>query len=163
MILPRIAFLSLTLVTAASALAQDTPPGEKYELKTRSNFNLPGTVRPPFWPIGWTRRDGSAPVPGVVVKAFDETSFTVTSILLGNPSLAVINGRAYTEGDVVRTPKPKDGKEVKDAPVARIRVQRILDGMVQLQASDQTTISVPLRRAELSEKKPGEELLNDAR
>ena len=35
----------------------------------------------------------------------DEKNFAVTSILTGNPSLAVINGRSYAEGDVLRMPK----------------------------------------------------------
>jgi serine/threonine protein kinase len=73
--------------------------------------------------------------------AFEEKSFRVTSILIGSattPSLAVINGRAYSEGEFVRIPKGSS---------FRIRVKRITDNNVVLEHDDQTVV-VPLRRPE---------------
>ena len=57
--------------------------------------------------------------------ALDGKAFRVTSILISTgatPSLAVINGRAYSEGEFVRMPRTPG-----TAPV-RVRVQRINDG-----------------------------------
>ena len=82
----------------------------------------------------------------------DEKSFTVSSILTGNPSLVVINGRSYSEGEPVRLPK--------GTPPAKVRVLRIHDGFVELQCEDQI-ISPKLRRETLEPKKAVEELLLD--
>lgn len=156
MSLTRLTFAGLALFSAAAALAADPLPEGKYELKNRSSFTIQPAARPPFWPIGWVRRDtNGAPVAVAgVAQALDEKSFLVTSILVGNPSLAVINGRAYMEGEFVRLPK--------SAGAVRVRVQRIADGTVQLQTPVQM-ITAPLRRAELGAKKIEGELLNDER
>ena len=127
---------------------------EKYELKNRSSFVASATVRPPFWPIGWVKREtgvATAAAPTSPKFVLEEKGFTVSSILLGHPSLAVINGRSYSEGEFLRMPKGTAG------PV-RIRVQRITDGSVQLAAEGQM-ISVALRREVLDSKKEPEELL----
>ncbi len=129
----------------------------KYQLKNRSSFNLPETARPPFWPIGWTKRSATAPVrlPSGPSFVLDEKNFVVTSILTGNPSLAVINGRSYSEGEFLRLPKGSGG--------VKIRVARIYDGFVQLQLDDQL-VAPKLRRQELDPKKPADEqLLNEDR
>ena len=145
---------------AASTKAGDAPP---YELKNRSVFgSVDASARAPFWPIGWIKRKSQpagqvqAPVgPKVVV---DEKAFRVTSILLGSgatPSLAVINGRAYSEGEFLRMPKGA-------TPPMRIRVQQITDGTVVLQNADQTLVA-SLHRSELADRKPEEPLLDPDR
>jgi hypothetical protein len=147
--------LGILAAGAADAVDAGDRAAGKYELKKRSAFNLPETTRPPFWPIGWTKRSGATPVvtPTGPKFALDEKSFAVTSILTGNPSLAVINGRSYTEGEYLRTSKSKG--------LPRIRVLRIYDGFVQLQLGDQV-VSPKLRREELEPKKAAtEELLLD--
>jgi hypothetical protein len=155
---PHLSLCILLFCGTALIRAQDVRAGKsnmtRYELKTRSSFNLPESTRPPFWPIGWAKRGATAaPVrmqtgPRYVL---DEKNFSVTSILTGNPSLAVINGRSYAEGDVLRMPK---GSGV------RIRVARIYDGIVQLRLDDQV-VSPKLRREEIEPKKATEELLLD--
>lgn len=155
---PHLSLCILLFCGTALTRAQDVRAGKsqggRYELKTRSSFNLPESTRPPFWPIGWVKR-GAAAVPVRAQTgpryAFEEKSFAVTSILTGNPSLAVINGRSYSEGEVLRMPK---GSGV------RIRVVRIGDGFVQLRLDDQV-ISPKLRREEIEPKKATEELLLD--
>ncbi|MEP6669275.1 MAG: hypothetical protein ABJF10_08995 [Chthoniobacter sp.] len=144
---------------ADSAPKDEVPP---YVLKKRSTFSNPDDVqRAPFWPIGWVKRNKGGPVasapqvqaPKVVL---DGKSFKVTSIMIGSgttPSLAVINARAYSEGEFLRMPKTPGATPV------RIRVQRINDGNVVLQNGDQTLVA-NLTRPELSNPKP-EELLND--
>ncbi|MDR3406582.1 MAG: hypothetical protein P4L99_29120 [Chthoniobacter sp.] len=137
----------------------DVPP---YVLKNRSVFTNPDEVtRAPFWPIGWVKRVKGGPVVTAPVLqapkvALDGKSFRVTSIMIGSgttPSLAVINSRAYSEGEFLRMPKTPGVVPV------RIRVQRITDGSVILQNGDQTLVA-NLVRPELSNPKP-EELLID--
>ena len=161
---------------AEAAPARTEPSPEPYQLKNRSSFACPGEgTRAPFWPIGWVHRKGVSSVVAAVAapkSALDEKSFRVTSILLGSgatPSLAVINGRAYGEGEFLKMPRGPAVAAVPAAPgapaapaVARIRVQRISDGSVVLQREDQT-ITVSMQRQELAQKKVEEPLLDDER
>jgi hypothetical protein len=142
-------------------LPKSNEPVPPYELKNRSTFaNAVNVMRAPFWPIGYVKRArNGAPVAVVPVDpkfSLDAKNFRVTSILLASgatPSLGVINGRAYSEGEFIRFPK------TPGTPSPRIRVQRITDGSVILQNGDQTIV-VPLQRPELSNPKP-ETLLDD--
>ena len=159
----------LTLLAGAVVLrAEDSKPpapaDPPYELKNRSAFIAPSEVpRAPFWPIGWVKRQAAAPnqplAPEPVATTLDEKFFKVTSILLNTgttPSLAVINQRAYSEGEFIRMPKTPGV-----APV-RVRVMRITDGAVTLQHADQVFIA-QLQRPELLDKKPEELLLDPNR
>ena len=147
------AFLGSLSAREARPAAEAKPQTEiiKYDLKKKSAFTLAADRRAPFWPIGWVKRANEtrteitqAPKPKI-----DERAFTVTSIMLGNPSLAVVNGRAYSEGELIRM--PKGGVPMK------VRVQQIGDGSVSLNYEQQSFI-VALKRTELSAHK-GEELL----
>jgi hypothetical protein len=175
---PRLSSIAAALVCGAAVLHAADPapakpaadpapeksadPVEPYVLKKRSEFAAAdASARAPFWPIGWVKRKpgvkqevAAAPAPPPV--ALDEKSFRVTSILLGTgttPSLAVINGRAYSEGEFLRMPKGSA------TPPLRIRVQRINDGTVILQNANQTMVA-SLVRSELQNKR-SEELLLD--
>ena len=143
---------------------KSTEPVPPYELKNRSSFANPvDMTRAPFWPIGWVKRSKNSPVVAaqqveVPKVALDARSFRVTSILLGSgttPSLAVINGRAYSEGEFVRMPK------TPGVPPIRVRVQRITDGSVILENANQTLVA-SLVRPELSNPKPETLLKDDA-
>ncbi len=170
---------------AEAAPAKAEPAAEPYQLKNRSSFSCAGEgTRAPFWPIGWVHRKGVSSVVAAVVpvkSTLDEKSFHVTSILLGSgatPSLAVINGRAYSEGEFLKMPRGTAPAAPVAAPVApgtaaapatpaapvvaRIRVQRISDGSVVLQRADET-ITVSMQRQELAAKKAEEPLLDDER
>lgn len=145
----------------ATPAPKSTEPVPPYELKNRSTFaGVTDATRAPFWPIGWAKHPKGSVVQAPVEEApkvtLDAKSFKVTSILVGSgstASLAVINGRAYGEGEFLRTPRGAP------APVARIRVQRIVDGNVTLISGTQT-LTVPLTRPELNARKP-DELLED--
>lgn len=156
-------FLISSLLAAALVApalhAEESKPAEApvgpYKVKNRSSFSPAAAVRPPFWPVGWVKRD-KAVAAEVAAPRFQLTpeAFSLTSILVGNPSLAVINNRAYAEGEVVR-----GAKGGQNDPHVRVRVQRILDGRVVLQSGDGQTVTVGIRRPELTERKVQEELL----
>jgi hypothetical protein len=141
---------------------KSSEPVPPYELKTRSSFvKMTEATRAPFWPIGWVKRAkagaiAAAPVSVAPKVLLDEKSFRVTSILVGSgttASLAIINGRPYSEGEFLRMPKAPGTMPI------RIRVQRINDGNVILQNGEQILVA-SLQRPELSNPKP-EQLLDD--
>ena len=161
----------------AAPAAKAEPAVEPYQLKNRSSFTVAGEgVRAPFWPIGWVhRKDVSSVVASVAApkSVLDAASFRVTSILLGSgstPSLAVINGRAYSEGEFMKMPRgaapaapvPAANGAPAIAVPPRIRVQRIVDGSVVLQRAEET-VTVTMQRPELLQKKTEEPLLDDER
>ena len=108
---------TILTATAAAAFLGNLSAGElkpstkieagSYALQKKSAFTLASDHRAPFWPIGWVKRAhaGSTEITHAPKARIDESSFSVTSILVGNPSLAVINGRAYSEGELIRMPK----------------------------------------------------------
>ncbi|MHA3770344.1 hypothetical protein ACXR0O_02270 [Verrucomicrobiota bacterium sgz303538] len=151
---------SIVMLPGLAADTDASAPDQPYQLKNRSTFTAPEVSRPPFWPIGFVKR---AKIAGEVHVAPTPTAkltpemFAVTSILVGHPSLAVINGRAYGEGELLR------GSKSAADPRARIRVMRIADGQVHLQSGDGQTVVVALRRPELSERKAEEPVLSDER
>ena len=143
--------------------SKSNEPVPPYELKNRSSFANPvDMTRAPFWPIGWLKRaKNSTMVAAQQVEpkiALDAKSFRVTSILIGSgttPSLAVINGRAYSEGEFIRMPK------TPGVASPRVRVHRITDGSVILENANQTLVAA-LARPELSNPKPEALLKDDA-
>jgi hypothetical protein len=154
--------LLLNASAADESLDPKAPPLGKYEVKVQSSFRVDESTRPPFWPIGFVKRAATTAQPQaeqVVRTALTPESFAVTSVLLGNPSLAVINGRAYGEGETIRTPKGAAAKGVKPAPGLRVQVAKILDGRVVLQSTDGQSIEVALRRGQLPERKAETDLL----
>lgn len=165
---PRYFVLALSVICLGPVQAEEAKGDAKppaYVLKNKSSFSsVSDEQRAPFWPIGWVKRKPqmltSAPVQAVEAPkvVLDEKNFKVTSILLGNPSLAIINGRTYSEGEFLRTPKVAAGTP----PAARVRVYRINDGQVVLQNQEQL-INVALTRPELVQRSNVEELLNEDR
>ena len=148
--------LTLALLLSCSvSRSEDTAKPEPYELKNRSSFGMDTEARAPFWPIGWQRRkDGGAePVVHVSKAVVTEPvfrisgdSFSVTSVLLGNPSLATINGRSFEEGEYL--PVSAEGKRLK------VQVRAIREQGVWLQHESDQPILVPMRRTELRPKTP---------
>ena len=165
-----VSLLPLPAVHAADADAGKDEPAP-YKLKRRSSFTPPAAdARAPFWPIGWIpKKTMIATTPGAPAAApaplLDEKAFRVTSILLGAgtaPSLAVINGRAYGEGEFLKVPRgtvvPAVAGQLGAPAVARIRVQLISDGSVVLQCAEQA-ITISMQRPELALRKVQEEQL----
>jgi hypothetical protein len=174
---PRLVNLSLflTLLSTPAARAAEPATEEKppaYTLKNKSVFNPPSDAqRAPFWPIGWTKRQplqvATTTTAVRVVEApkvvLDPNSFKITSILVGSPSLAIINGRTYSEGEFLRTPRAAVAAAgVAGAPAPRIRIYRINDGSVVLQCQEQL-VTAMLQRPELAQRKNEELLLVEDR
>ncbi len=163
--------LTISLFALTVAGAEETPAPLAYQVKHRSTFTTAAEARAPFWPIGFARPAKTAPVGAVAapvaqkVATLDASQFKITSILLGSPSLAVINGRAYGEGEYLKTAKAAVPPGV--TPVAapaqaapRIRLQQITDGSVVLQCGEQS-LTVQFHRPGLAAKSGRELSLED--
>ena len=138
LILILASFASVASVRGDDVVASANPaatPVATYQLKTKSRFAAPEGTRAPFVPIGWVKTAGQ--VVAVHAANVDESAFRLTSVLLGNPALAVINGRSYEEGQFLRLPR--------GSAQLRIRVYRIADGQVWLQYEDKV-FAVQLKR-----------------
>lgn len=149
LLLPIVSRAQAPVGSAGAAAPEDAPKAGRYELKHKSSFTLAPDRRSPFWPIGWAKGAGTPKAPTLKL---DERAFSVTSILLGAQALAIINGRTYSEGELIRPGK--------DMPAQPVRIVRISDGSVTLQCEGQTLV-VTQRRPELQDRKPEAELLND--
>ena len=159
--------LAASLLPFAASAADEPAASAGYQLKNRSTFTAAEDARAPFWPIGWARRvqkaePGIVAAPVVVKASLDASQFKITSILLGSPSLAVINGRAYGEGEYLKAPRvtaAAGAAPVAPAapPPARVRVQQINDGSVVLQSAEES-LTVQFNRPGLAAKQSVREL-----
>lgn len=141
----------LFILSAACAVSAEPVDASakplRYDLKNRSSFAVKTGSRVPFWPIGWSKEKPIIPKsaqPAVVAqKVFQiqPSHFTVTSVLLSNPPLATINGRAFGEGEQLPV-------TLGEVPL-RVTVKAIRDGGVWLDQSGHQ-IFVPMRRQELT-------------
>ena len=154
--------IALAACAAPALFAEETAAPDaklavkKYELKALSSCKINPEARPPFWPIGWVHRQGVQKQEPVGPKyTLDEKNFAITSILMGPPALAVINGRAYEEGQFLKiklaAPLVAATPQTAAPAAPRIRVQRITDGQVWL-AYDSQIVAVALKRPELNER-----------
>lgn len=128
----------------AAAAETTSTEGKGFALKNRSSFPVPDSQAfNPFWPLGWTKSEASrgaatdAPADSVAASMLRPENFVVTSILLGEPPLAVINGRELAEGQIVAV---QFGGQRLNVQVAAVQ-----DGQVILRVGSQNLV-VPLRR-----------------
>lgn len=122
-------------LTAMGAQAQTAA---ELQLSHLSSFEVTPEKRNPFWPVGWSPQKTADPASGVkmgVVKKvwFKEEAFSISSISTGGLPLAMINGKAYGEGELIAMPE------------GTVRVGGIHDGVVTLRFEDKT-ITVGIRR-----------------
>jgi hypothetical protein len=164
---PKLPILAATLLPLVVLAEEPAAKPAAYELKNRSSFSATDETRAPFWPIGWSRKvtqvaPTTTAAPVAVKQAIDPSQYKITSILLGSPSLAVINGRAYEEGEYLKTPRSKDAAPAGAAPQPRICVQRITDSAVVLSQGTER-VTVQFIRAGLAAKGPVRDLLSEDR
>ena len=106
------------------------------KIVNRSSFDADGgpTARNPFLPIGYVRPVRETP--REVVLDVRPEMFSITAILLGDPPLAIINGKDRGVGD--RIPLNASGSEF-------VLVRRISDGEVIMEYRGRTIV-VPAGR-----------------
>lgn len=126
--------LPLLLLSSLSA-----PASEAFKLSHRSEVTSETITRNPFWPIGWSKSTDTPISASAVSHALlKPEDFLVSSILLsGDSSMAVINGKEFSQGE--SKPVQVGGQKIE------VQVVAIQDGEVIL-AYDQHNLSVPLRR-----------------
>jgi hypothetical protein len=129
---------------AADEPAAPAPSVPPYELKNRSTFSINRETRAPFWPVGWRKelavRAQTVNVPAAKAFEIQPHHFKVTSVLLGNPPVAIINGRGFGEGELLPV-------VVGDLPV-QVVIRQIRDGGVWLEQGTHR-VFVPLKREAL--------------
>jgi len=132
---------SIKADTAATTGTAGTAGATEYAPKTKSVFRGTMNERNPFWPIGWVKVDSgtstdNAPAP-VVPHSED---FSVSTIMLNEPPMAVINGKDMAEGEVATL-------NVNGQPVM-VQLMAVQDGRVILRWQNQNLI-VPIHRDEV--------------
>jgi hypothetical protein len=127
-------------VFSASALSEarsQNAPGE-FQLKNRSSFAGNNTAHNPFWPIGWAKalpKAAASAAPTDIKLSADD--FFVTSILLNEPPLAVVNGRELAEGEMIHVQT--------GAQTIVVQLASVQDGQIVLRYLNKNLV-VPLRR-----------------
>jgi len=140
--------LSASLLLASSAARAGSPaPAQPAPAASaaaapahKSVFLAAADAHNPFWPIGWVKTetntaDQNAPPP-MMPHAED---FTVTTILLNDPPMAVINGKEMAEGEIQAFP-------INGAQVT-VQLMAVKDGRVIIRWQNQN-ITVPIHRDE---------------
>jgi hypothetical protein len=123
--------------TKATAIAAYSPKSKSVFTGTTNGHN-------PFWPIGWIKTvDESADSAAPVVPHAED--FVVTTILLNDPPMAVINGKDLAEGEIAVM--PVDGANVT------IQLMAVQDGRVIIRWENQNIV-VPIHRDELTQASP---------
>jgi len=137
------AALLLLLVTgfAGEAPAQSA---EELHIVRRSTFESPAAARDPMLPIGWQKQGGivtdGAPAARTAESFIVPAAFVISSISLDRIPLAVINGKAYGEGDLM--PFSAGGEKIQ------IQIYAIRDGAVTLRYKAYQVVC-PIRTAQL--------------
>ena len=121
----------------APAVDTTSNPQPVYTPKIKSVFTGNVNAHNPFWPIGWVKTaEETSDTASVTPKSDD---FMVTTILLNDPPMAVINGKDMAEGEVASL--PVDGQDVT------VQLLAVKDGQVILRWQNQS-ITVPIHRDE---------------
>ncbi len=110
-----------------------------YSPTHKSVFGAAADAHNPFWPIGWAKTEEISMPDAVTPVTPHASDFTVTSILLNEPPIAVINGQEMAEGEVGAIP-------VNGQPVM-VQLMAVQDGRVIIRWQNQNLI-VPLHRDE---------------
>ncbi|MGA3171211.1 MAG: hypothetical protein ABSE62_09365 [Chthoniobacteraceae bacterium] len=125
-----------TTKKAAASSASDA-----YTLQKKSYFGGTGNDHNPFWPIGWVKMaDASADDAAPAVPHADD--FIVTTILLNEPRLAIINGKEMAEGEIAELPF--------DGGTVMVQCMAIEDGRVIIRWENQNMVVQLHRDEELS-------------
>ena len=128
-----------TPAAAKTAPAVAAKPAAGYTPKTRSVFTATGEQHNPFWPIGWVKVANESATDGAAPTVPHPEDFVVTTILLNEPPMAVINGKDLAEGEIAAM--PINGQNVV------VQLMAVQDGRVILRWENQNIV-VPIHRDE---------------
>jgi len=117
-----------------------------YAPARKSLFTAAAADHNPFWPIGWVNLENLSASSATAPVIPHSEDFTVTSILLNEPPMAVINGKEMAEGEIAAI--NLNGQQVM---VQLIAVQ---DGRVILRWQNQNILVSLRRNEELSKTDP---------
>jgi hypothetical protein len=94
--------------TAQNAPAVDTTSTAAPALlaKTHSDFAVHTDAHNPFWPIGWVKTEAISSLTTDSASAYVPKieDFNVSTIMLSEPRMAVINGKDMAEGEIASLP-----------------------------------------------------------
>lgn len=142
----QIAGLALFALVFDDRIACSQTAGD-FKLQHRSSFvNQP--AHNPFWPIGWVKSDQPQETSQDTQVSINPENFVVTSISLSATPLAVINGKAFAEGETINA--------IYGGQRIRIQVLSIGDGTVTLQYAGKK-IMLSLKRASSGAKQEAKE------
>lgn len=114
----------LLALAVAPAYAQDA---DRIKPDPPSAFVSKLGGRNPFWPVGWRPKNKASqpakPTRPVITDISPEVA-SISSILLGNPPIAVVNGGEYVPGDEI--PLVVNGSSIK------VRLLAVGDGFIRL-------------------------------
>ena len=132
---PIILCLVVSLTLAATLKAEDRA---RVESKNKSSFQMDGSGRNPFWPIGYKPSAQLTNAKGQSASDIPLSAFLLTSITLEQGTrFAIINGKTMQEGQQFNLRAGSQSYQLK--------VKTIEDGQVILTCSA-GDILVPLRR-----------------
>jgi hypothetical protein len=126
-----------TVNTKAAATPAST--ASIYTPRHKSVFAATGGEHNPFWPIGWTKAESLSTGDTEAPVTPQSNDFTVTTIMMNEPPIAVINGQDMAEGEVASL--PVGGRNVM------VQLMAVHDGWVILRWQNQN-LTVPLHRDE---------------
>jgi len=113
-----------------------TSNAKVYVLAKKTAFTATANDHNPFWPIGWVKMESSSDNVVVIPHSQD---FSVTSILLNEPPMAVINGKEMAEGEIATL--------TINGQLVTVQLMAVQDGRVILRWQNQNIV-VPLHRDE---------------
>ena len=139
--IPSLALFLTAAALGAPLLSHADDAKKPFVPKHQSVFLASPSDHNPFWPIGWIKpeTDNSSTAQGVAPVVPHAADFLVTTIMLNEPPLAVINGKEMAEGEVATMP-------VNGQPTT-VQLVAVQDGQVVIRWQNQNIV-VPLHRNE---------------
>jgi hypothetical protein len=115
---------------------------------TKSTFTGSGGQHNPFWPIGWVKTsEAETDDSTTAVSQPRADDFTVSTIMLNEPRLAVINGKDMAEGEVAQM--TTNGGET-----VTVQLMAVQDGSVVLRWENQAIVVQIHRDEDLTQASP---------
>ena len=138
--------------TAAPVVDTTATAAAAYTPKTKSVFSSAAAQHNPFWPIGWVKTADESDAAESVAAVIPHTDdFLVSTIMLNDPPMAVINGKDMAEGQIAAL--PINGQNVV------VQLMAVQDGRVVLRWENQNIV-VPIHRDEILNAPAPETALN---